>query len=101
MFGVQEAIGVSYEALIVCIKITLPILLTTTVIGLAMTIFQAVTQINESTLQQDFKIFAVLILLFVNAPIIYVAVRDFALASFDRIDALSPPPPATTPPAGQ
>ena len=101
MFGVQEAIGVSYEALIVCIKITLPILLITTVIGLAMTIFQAVTQINESTLQQDFKIFAVLILLFIEAPIIYVAVRDFTLTSFDRIDALAPPPPPLPLPAGQ
>lgn len=91
MFGVQEAIGVSYEALMVIIKITMPILLVSTVIGLAMTIFQAVTQINESTLQQDFKIFAVLLLIFIEAPILYVALRDYALTAFDRINALAPP----------
>jgi flagellar biosynthesis protein FliQ len=92
MFGVQEAIGVSYEALILCIKITLPTLLITTVVGLLMTIFQAMTQINESTLQQDIKIFATLALLFIEAPIIYYTLKEYALTAFDRINGLAPPP---------
>lgn len=92
MFGVQEAISVSYEALLICIKLTLPTLIVTTAIGLVMTIFQAVTQINESTLQQDFKIFAVLAMLFIEAPILYYALKEYTLLAFDRINSLAPPP---------
>lgn len=91
MFGVQEAINITHEALLICIKLALPTLLVTTVIGLLMTIFQSVTQINESTLQQDFKIFAVLILLFIELPVLYYALKEYTLVSFDRINMLETP----------
>lgn len=86
--GIEEAIGASYEALIVIIKITTPALAITTVLGLLMTIFQQVTSINESTLQQDLKIFATLVILFVTGPAIYIALRDYTLVIFDRIAAI-------------
>ncbi|MCW2235906.1 flagellar biosynthetic protein FliQ [Azospirillum canadense] len=86
--GIEEAISVSYEALIVIIKITTPALVITTVLGLLLTIFQQVTSINESTLQQDLKIFATLVILFVTGPAIYIALRDYTLVIFDRIAAI-------------
>jgi flagellar biosynthetic protein FliQ len=91
VLGIQEAIGVSYEALIVIIKITFPLLLAATIVGLVFTVFQSVTHINETSLQQNFKILAVLVLLFVEAPAIYFALRDYTLVTFDRIEALAPP----------
>ena len=87
--GIEEAIAVSYEALIVIIKITLPALAITTTLGLILTIFQQVTQINESTLQQDLKIFATLAVLFVTGPAIYIALRDYTLVIFERIGSLN------------
>ncbi|MBP2292346.1 flagellar biosynthetic protein FliQ [Azospirillum rugosum] len=86
--GIEEAIGVTYEALIVIIKITTPALVITTVLGLLLTIFQQVTSINESSLQQDLKIFATLVILFVTGPAIYIALRDYTLVIFDRIAAI-------------
>ena len=86
--GIEEAIGASYEALIVIIKITTPALVVTTVLGLLLTIFQQVTNINESTLQQDLKIFATLAVLFVTGPAIYIALRDYTLVIFERIAAI-------------
>lgn len=86
--GIQEAIGVSYEALIVIIKITLPTLAITTALGMLLTLFQSVTNINESTLQQDLKIFATLVILFVTGPAIYIALRDYTLLIFERIAML-------------
>ncbi|AWK86177.1 flagellar biosynthetic protein FliQ [Azospirillum thermophilum] len=86
--GIQEAIGVSYEALIVIIKITFPTLAITAAVGLVMTIFQSVTNINESTLQQDLKIFGTLLILFITAPAIYIALRDYTLVIFERIAML-------------
>ena len=87
--GIEEAIAVSYEALIVIIKITMPALVITTVLGLILTIFQQVTQINEQTLQQDLKIFATLAVLFVTGPAIYIALRDYTLVIFERIASLN------------
>ncbi len=87
--GIEEAITVSYEALIVIIKITLPALAITTTLGLILTIFQQVTQINEQTLQQDLKIFATLAVLFVTGPAIYIALRDYTLVIFERIASLN------------
>ncbi|WP_448202815.1 flagellar biosynthetic protein FliQ [Azospirillum sp. sgz302134] len=86
--GIEEAIGVSYEALIVIIKITTPALVITTVLGLLLTIFQQVTNINESTLQQDLKIFGTLAILFVTGPAIFIALREYTLLIFERITAL-------------
>lgn len=86
--GIQEAIGVSYEALIVIIRITLPTLAITTALGMVLTIFQSVTNINESTLQQDLKILATLVILFVTGPAIYIALRDYTLLIFERIAML-------------
>lgn len=87
--GIEEAIAVSYEALIVIIKITTPALVITTVLGLILTIFQQVTNINEQTLQQDLKIFATLAILFVTGPAIYIALRDYTLVIFERIGSLN------------
>lgn len=44
--GIEEAIGATYEALIVIIKITTPVLVVTTVLGMLMTIFQQATNIK-------------------------------------------------------
>lgn len=86
--GIEEAIGVTYEALIVIIKITLPSLAVTATLAGILTIFQSVTNINEASIQQDAKIFATLAILFVTGPVIYLALRDYTLLIFERIAAL-------------
>lgn len=86
--GIEEAIGVTYEALIVIIKITFPALAITTALAAALTIFQSVTNINESSIQQDLKIFTTLAILFVTGPAIFVALRDYTLLIFERIAML-------------
>lgn len=92
MMGIDEAIGVTHEALMVIMQLTMPILLVTTAIGMVLTIFQSVTHINETTLQQDLKIFVTLAMLFIGAPLLYDALRDYTLVAFDRINAMAPPP---------
>lgn len=86
--GIEEAIGVTYEALIVIIKITFPALAITTALAAALTIFQSVTNINESSIQQDLKIFTTLAILFVTGPAIFIALRDYTLLIFERIAML-------------
>jgi flagellar biosynthetic protein FliQ len=87
--GIEEAIGVSYEALIVIIKITFPALLITAGLGTLLTLFQSVTHINELALQQVLKIFTTLAVLFVTAPAIVLGLRDYTDLIFERIAALN------------
>jgi len=60
-----EVLEVGRQAMLVGLQVALPILLTALVVGLLVSIFQAVTQIQEMTLQFVPKIVAVgLVLLF-------------------------------------
>ncbi len=86
--GIEEAIAVTYEALIVIIKITFPALALTTALASGLTVFQSVTSINESSLQQDLKIFATLAILFVTGPAIYFALNEYTTLIFERIAML-------------
>lgn len=86
--GIEEAIGVTYEALIVIIKISLPTLALTAALAGLLTIFQSATNINESSLQQNMKIFTTLAVLFVTGPAIFIALRDYTTLIFERIAML-------------
>ena len=58
----EQIVGVGKEALFVAIQIAGPILLIGLVLGLAITIFQAVTQIQEMTLTFVPKLAALVII---------------------------------------
>lgn len=59
---------ISREAVYVMIKLSLPILLVTLVVGLIVSLFQALTQIQENTLSFVPKILAVFIALLFLTP---------------------------------
>jgi len=83
--GIEDAISVTYDALMIIIKISLPTLLITTAIGLVITLFQSVTHIQDATIQQNLKIIGTIVILFITAPAIFIALRDFTLVIFDRM----------------
>ena len=86
--GIEDAITATVEALMVIIKMTFPALMITTAIGLVVTLFQSVTQINDQTIQQNLKMAATFAILFATIPAMIIALRDFALVIFDRIGNL-------------
>lgn len=86
--GMEDAITATIEALMVIIKMTFPALMITTAIGLVVTLFQSVTQINDQTIQQNLKMAATFAILFVTIPAMIIALRDFTMLMFDRITAL-------------
>jgi flagellar biosynthetic protein FliQ len=83
--GIEDAISATTEALMVIIKVTFPTLMITTAIGLVVTLFQSVTQINDQTIQQNLKMAATFAILFATVPAMLIAIRDFAMLMFDRI----------------
>lgn len=64
----EEVIKLATDALMLALKIGMPLLLAGLLVGLLISIFQAVTQIQEMTLSFIPKILAVALVLIVGGP---------------------------------
>ena len=68
---------IARDAVIVTLKVGAPIMLTSLVVGLIISLFQALTQIQEATLTFVPKIIIVFISLLLLAPFMLHALTDF------------------------
>ena len=73
------------EALLLLLTVSLPVLLTVMVVGLVVSIFQAVTQINESTLSFVPKMVAAVVVFAVAGPWMISTIVDFIRRTFENI----------------
>ncbi|MHC0449661.1 MAG: flagellar biosynthetic protein FliQ [Candidatus Lariskella arthropodorum] len=71
-------IDISREALVVLFKLAIPLLLVALVVGLFISLLQALTQIQEPSLAFVPKIFVMLLTLFIMLPYIGVVMGDFS-----------------------
>jgi flagellar biosynthetic protein FliQ len=78
----DQAVDVVRESLLTALMVAAPILGIGLVIGLAVSIFQAVTQIQEQTLSFVPKIVAMAIVAMVIVPWAYVKIAEFAVRMF-------------------
>lgn len=79
---IDQAIDVVRQALMVTLLVAAPILSAGLLIGLAVSIFQAVTQIQEQTLSFVPKIFVMAIVAILIVPWAYVKIAEFATRMF-------------------
>ncbi|MEW6050490.1 MAG: flagellar biosynthesis protein FliQ [Candidatus Zixiibacteriota bacterium] len=84
----QMIVSIGREALTVTLLVAAPMLLFGLIIGLIISIFQAVTQINEMTLTFVPKILAVSLALLIFLPWMINMVTDFTRHMFALIPAL-------------
>lgn len=75
------------ETMTVVLKIGAPPLLAALAVGVAMSLIQVITQINEQTLSVVPKIAVVIGSLVVLGPYMQIALNDFARMIFDRLVA--------------
>lgn len=75
----QQSIELVRETLIIALKIAAPILLAGVVVGLVISIFQAITSIQEQTLTFVPKIVAMLLVAVVLIPWIAVRLMEFTV----------------------
>ncbi|NHN89213.1 flagellar biosynthetic protein FliQ [Acetobacter conturbans] len=73
------------ETLFVAVKVGAPALLASMAAGLVVSIFQAVTQINESTLAFLPKFLASMAALLVGGPFMYSTLVSYARHVFDQV----------------
>ena len=83
----QAVLTFAQVALLLLLTISLPVLLTVMVVGLVVSIFQAVTQINESTLSFVPKMVAAVVVFAVAGPWMISTIVDFIRRTFENIPA--------------
>jgi flagellar biosynthetic protein FliQ len=76
---------IMHETLFVVVKIGAPLMILALVIGLIVSIFQALTQIQEQTLTFVPKFFAILVCLWLMGPFIQNTLVQFMSHIFERI----------------
>ena len=80
-----KLIALGIETFKIALMLALPGLLTGMFLGLAVSIFQATTQINEMTLSFIPKIIGVVIVIILTMPWMLNAMTDFTLSVFNMI----------------
>lgn len=80
-----KLLSLGIETFKVALLLALPGLLTGMFIGLAVSIFQATTQINEMTLSFIPKIIGVVIVIILTMPWMLNTIIDFSQSIFDMI----------------
>ena len=79
----QFLLDMSRDAMMTILKVSVPVLLTGLIVGLAVSIFQATTQIQEQSLHFVPKIIAMLVALLVLGSWMLTVMKEFTMRMFD------------------
>lgn len=85
----QMVVAIGREALAVTLMVSGPMLLFGLIVGLAVSVFQAITQIHEMTLTFVPKILAVALALLIFLPWMINMLTDFARHMFNLIPGMA------------
>ena len=88
--GQTEIMDVAYDSIWTLLIVVTPIMLIGLVIGLAVGLFQALTQINEMTLTFVPKILAIFFALLILLPFMMTQLEEFMLRMIDHVISLPP-----------
>lgn len=83
-----DVLEIARDAVIVVIKIASPIMLIALLVGLTVSLFQALTQIQEMTLAFVPKILVIFISMIIFLPFMLTTLMEFAKQIIDRIITL-------------
>jgi flagellar biosynthesis protein FliQ len=81
----SDAIDIGRDAIVVSLKLGGPIMLLALVVGVVISLFQALTQIQETTLTFVPKIVAILLAMLLLMPFMLSTLTTFTERLFDRV----------------
>ena len=81
----QTVLSMGRDALVMLLTVSLPVLLAVLVVGLAVSIFQAVTQINEATLAFVPKLIAAVVVFAIAGPWMLSTLVDYLRRMIESI----------------
>jgi flagellar biosynthetic protein FliQ len=81
----NDALDIGRDAIIVSLKLGGPVMILALVVGLAISLFQALTQIQEMTLTYVPKIVAIMLAMILLLPFMLATLTSFTERLFDRV----------------
>ncbi|MDQ7955030.1 MAG: flagellar biosynthesis protein FliQ [Rhodocyclaceae bacterium] len=81
----QTVLSMGRDALVMLLMVSLPVLLAVLVVGLVVSIFQAVTQINEATLAFVPKLIAAVVVFAIAGPWMLSTLVDYLRRMIESI----------------
>jgi flagellar biosynthetic protein FliQ len=81
----NDAIDIGRDAIVVSLKLGGPIMLLALIVGVVISLFQALTQIQETTLTFVPKIVAILLAMLILMPFMLTTLTTFTERLFDRV----------------
>jgi flagellar biosynthesis protein FliQ len=83
--NLTDVLEIGREALWVTLKVSAPLMLVSLAVGLVVSLFQALTQIQEMTLAFVPKIITVFACMILLLPFMATTLKDFTISLFARI----------------
>ncbi|MGA7817309.1 flagellar biosynthesis protein FliQ [Caballeronia sp.] len=85
----ESVMSIAHQAMYVGLLLASPLLLTALIVGLVVSLFQAATQINESTLSFIPKLLAVAVMLVIAGPWMLETLLDYMRHVFTITPAIT------------
>ena len=87
---IDQSIDVVKSLMMLCIKVSLPFLLSAMIIGLFVSFFQAITSLQEQTLTFVPKALGVVVVVFVLFPWVTNIMLDYTTGVFNQMSQMGP-----------
>ena len=84
----ESVMSIAHHAMVIALLLAAPLLIVALVVGLVVSLFQAATQINESTLSFIPKLLAVFVALVIAGPWMLHMMLDYMRQIFTNIPSL-------------
>ena len=88
--NVDQAIDVVKNLMMLCLKMSLPLLLSAMIIGLAVSFFQAITSIQEQTLTFVPKAMFMVVIFVILFPWMTNTMLDYTTEMFNAMSQMAP-----------
>lgn len=88
--SVDQSIDIVKGLMMLCLKVSVPFLLSAMIIGLLVSFFQAITSLQEQTLTFVPKALVVVVVVFILFPWLMNTMMDYTVETFNRMSQAGP-----------
>lgn len=88
--SVDQSVDIVKGLMMLCLKVSLPFLLSAMIIGLLVSFFQAITSLQEQTLTFVHKALVVVVVVFILFPWLINTMMDYTVETFNRMSQAGP-----------
>ena len=88
--SVDQSVDIVKGLMMLCLKVSVPFLLSAMIIGLLVSFFQAITSLQEQTLTFVPKALVVVVVVFILFPWLINTIMDYTVETFNRMSQAGP-----------